>query len=72
MEESRNLNLLANILYFTSLLDTFGWRWEVGSIFVVTIRMNKSSRTTISLEFRTVDAIDVVGAVSAVFGTFLL
>ena len=30
--------------------------------------MNRLSRTTISLEFRTVDAIDVVGAVSAVFG----
>ena len=48
--ESRNLNLLANSVYFTSLLDTFGWRGEVGSISVVSIRMNKSSMTTISLD----------------------
>ena len=50
MEESRNLILLANSVYFTSLLDTFGWRGEVGSISVVSIRMNKSSMTTISLD----------------------
>ena len=50
MEESRNLILLANSVYFTSLLDTFGWRGEVGSIFVVSIRMTKSSTTTISID----------------------
>ena len=50
MEESRNVILLANSVYFTSLLDTFGWRGEVGSISVVSIRMNKSSMTTISLD----------------------
>ena len=50
MEESRNPNMLAISVYFTSLLDTFGWRGEVGSISVVSIRMNKSSMTTISLD----------------------
>ena len=50
MEESRNRILLANSVYFSSLLDTFGWRGEVGSISVVSIRMNKSSMTTISLD----------------------
>ena len=51
MEESRNRILLANSVYFSSLLDTFCWRGEVGSIFVVSIRMTKSSTTTISIDF---------------------
>ena len=41
----------ANSVFFSSLLDTFCWRGEVGNIFVASIMMTMSSTTSISIDF---------------------